>query len=110
MPDKLLSWKEAAMGGVVTRPGSSADYHTGTWRSTRPVHDDEQCVHCLTCWVYCPDSAIIVQDGRWTAFDYDHCKGCGICAEVCPVNIKQPHAVTGEMGHVIQMIPETEAE
>ena len=33
----------------------------------------------------CPDSSIPVDaDGKRTDFDYDHCKGCGICAEVCP--------------------------
>jgi 2-oxoacid:acceptor oxidoreductase delta subunit (pyruvate/2-ketoisovalerate family) len=61
----------------------------------------------MICWVYCPDMAIIVEDGRWKEIDYDHCKGCGICAEVCPVKIKQPHAVTGEMGNVIQMVSES---
>jgi pyruvate ferredoxin oxidoreductase delta subunit len=110
MPDKLLTWKETSIGGVVTEPGSSAEYHTGSWRSQRPVHDMEHCTHCMICWVYCPDSSIIVEDGRWVRFDYDHCKGCGICAEVCPVKVKEPHEVTEEMGKVIQMIPELEAE
>ncbi len=109
MPKELLTWKEARMGGTVTEPGSAVAYQTGTWRSSRPVHDMEQCTHCMICWVYCPDAAILVEDGRWTGFDYDHCKGCGICAEVCPVNIKKAHAVTGQMGKVIQMIPDTAA-
>lgn len=106
MSEKLLTWKEARMGGTVTEPGSSVNYLTGTWRSLRPVHDMEQCTHCMICWVYCPDAAIIVEEGRWARIDYDHCKGCGICAQVCPVNIKKPHAVTGQMGHVLQMVPE----
>lgn len=106
MSETLLTWKEVCPGGTVTEPGSSAAYHTGTWRSTRPVHDMEQCTHCMICWIYCPDMAILVEDGRWKEFDYDHCKGCGICADVCPVNIKQAHAVTGQMGKVIQMVSE----
>jgi len=106
MSEGLLNWKEVCPGGTVTEPGSSVAYHTGTWRSMRPVHDMEQCTHCMICWVYCPDMAIIVEDGRWKEIDYDHCKGCGICAEVCPVKIKQPHTVTGEMGKVIQMVSE----
>jgi pyruvate ferredoxin oxidoreductase delta subunit len=103
---KLLSWKEARMGGTVTEAGSAVEYQTGTWRSMRPVRDTEQCTHCMICWVYCPDATITVHEGRVTGFDYDHCKGCGICANVCPVNIKKAHAETGKMGKVIQMIPE----
>ncbi len=106
MTEKQMTWKEARIAGIVTEAGSSVEYLTGAWRSLRPVHDMEQCTHCLICWVYCPDASIIVEDGRWVRFDYDHCKGCGICAEVCPVNLKRPHAVTGQMGKVIQMVPE----
>ena len=107
MPEKLLTWKEVCPGGTVTEPGSSVGYRTGTWRAERPVHDMEQCTHCMICWVYCPDATIIVEGGRWAHFDYEHCKGCGICAQTCPVNIKKPHAVTGQMGKVIQMVPES---
>ena len=51
------------------------------------------------------------EKGRYKAeIDPLTCTGCAICAQVCPVKIKQPHEVTGEMGTVIQMIPELEAE
>jgi len=36
------------------------------------------------CWVYCPDSSILVKDSQMAGFDLDHCKGCGICAAQCP--------------------------
>jgi len=26
-----------------------------------------------------------VKDGKMEGFDYEHCKGCGICASICPV-------------------------
>jgi pyruvate ferredoxin oxidoreductase delta subunit len=103
-------WREVSPGGVVRDAGNSVTYITGTWRTMRPVRDMEQCTQCLICWIVCPDSSITIKDGKVAEFDYDHCKGCGICVQACPVNIKKPHAVTGEMGKVIQMIPETDAD
>lgn len=101
------SWRKMGPGGVVTEPGNSVRYITGTWRTLRPVRDLEQCTQCLVCWIVCPDSSITVQDGKVAGFDYDHCKGCGICMERCPVKIRQPHSFTGEMGKVIQMVLES---
>lgn len=106
-----LSWKEANEAGVIFDSGNSVAYDTGSWRSRRPVWDSEQCVHCMTCWVMCPDSAIMVEDGKMVGIDLGHCKGCGICSEVCPVSIKEPHSYTGEQkGSVIHMITETDSE
>jgi 2-oxoacid:acceptor oxidoreductase delta subunit (pyruvate/2-ketoisovalerate family) len=42
-------------------------------------------VNCLLCWLYCPDSAVTLAGETFTGFDLDYCKGCGICADVCPV-------------------------
>lgn len=103
-------WREASPGGVVRDAGNSVLYVTGTWRSMRPVRDLEQCTQCLICWIVCPDAAITIEDGKVVGFDYQHCKGCGICAEQCPVKVKKPHAQTGQMGQVIQMVPETDTD
>jgi Pyruvate/2-oxoacid:ferredoxin oxidoreductase delta subunit len=51
---------------------------------------------------------VSLENGKVASFDYDHCKGCGICAEECPVSIKQPHARTGNLGKVIQMVPDSD--
>jgi len=103
-----LPWKQVS--GAVRGDGNSVTYITGTWRTMRPVRDVDQCTQCLICWIMCPESSITIEDGKVVGFDYDHCKGCGICVEQCPVNIKQAHSFTGEMGKVIQMVPETEFE
>jgi len=105
MAKQKATWKEANIAGLVFEPGSSAEYHTGTWRTLRPVHDMSKCTHCMLCWVYCPDSSIIVKDNRFAGIDYDHCKGCGICANVCPAKV-EAHQHTGEAGKVIQMVLE----
>ncbi len=83
---KLKGWKEIPDAGIITEPGTAKKYNTGSWRSSCPVRDEEKCVHCLLCWIYCPDSSIIVKDDKVKGIDLEHCKGCGICAKECPKN------------------------
>ena len=78
-------WKELEKGGKIIKAGNSEEFKTGDWRTFRPVKDESKCIHCLVCWIHCPDSSIRTSNGRMDGFDIDHCKGCGICAEVCPV-------------------------
>lgn len=55
---------------------------TGTWRIMRPVVG-EKCIACKKCMMYCPCMAIDFSNEKKIVIDYDYCKGCGICAEVC---------------------------
>jgi pyruvate ferredoxin oxidoreductase delta subunit len=71
-------------GGRVIEPGSALKFETGDWRSFRPILDRDSCIDCMTCWIYCPDDSVIVKDGKMCSFRMTHCKGCGICAKVCP--------------------------
>jgi len=41
------------------------------------------CNKCDNCFVVCPDLSVIKQNGDYE-FDYDFCKGCGVCARECP--------------------------
>ena len=82
---RLKGWKEIPKGGTIIEAGNSEKYNTGDWRSSRPVVNKKKCINCLTCWVFCPDSSIYVKDEKQAGFDYDHCKGCGVCASECPV-------------------------
>ena len=77
-------WKQVPIGGVITEPGNARKYNTGSWRSFKPVMDKDKCINCRCCWVYCPDSSILVSEGKVNGIDFEHCKGCGICAKVCP--------------------------
>ena len=52
--------------------GTSRLFKTGEWRTNTPVLDQDKCRQCL------------VKNGRRLDFDYDHCKGCGICVKACP--------------------------
>ncbi len=43
------------------------------------------CFECDNCFGVCPDNAVIkLVDTPHYKFDYDFCKGCGICAQECP--------------------------
>jgi len=86
--DEKKGWKEIPRGGFILEPGNAEEYETGGWRTYKPEWIEENCIHCLTCWICCPDAAIKTEDGDFVGFDYDHCKGCGICAKVCPVSPK----------------------
>ncbi|MDD3060928.1 MAG: 4Fe-4S binding protein, partial [Sulfurimonas sp.] len=58
------------------------------WRIAKPVFNKDFCIDCQFCWIYCPDMSIIARDKKMIGVDMDHCKGCGICVEVCPTNPK----------------------
>jgi pyruvate ferredoxin oxidoreductase delta subunit len=82
----MAGWKadDFPRGAVIPDCGNSRDYVTGGWRSQRPVRDDAKCTQCLFCWIYCPDTSVLVADERVVGFNLDHCKGCGVCARQCP--------------------------
>jgi 2-oxoacid:acceptor oxidoreductase delta subunit (pyruvate/2-ketoisovalerate family) len=43
------------------------------------------CFECDNCYGVCPDNAVIkLGPGKRFKFDYDFCKGCGVCAQECP--------------------------
>ncbi len=92
---KKYGWKELPLGAILKGEWSTENFPTGDWRSERPVWDEEKCTDCFLCWIYCPDSSIIIKDGKVTGINYDYCKGCGICANVCPPKVK-----------AIEMIPD----
>ena len=54
------------------------------WRVFRPVVDLDKCTGCRLCWIYCPETAISLVEGK-PEIDYDKCKGCGICVNECPI-------------------------
>jgi len=92
---ELKGWRDLPLGGVVPGGAAAALNKTGSWRAERPVWNEEKCIQCLQCWLHCPDTSIVIRDQKVTGVDYDHCKGCGVCAAICPKD-------------AIEMVPERE--
>jgi pyruvate ferredoxin oxidoreductase gamma subunit len=87
-----------AAAAAIHAAATSVEVRTGLWRTLRPVIDYERCNRCWwVCSEFCPDSAIRVNAEGYPEIDYDHCKGCLVCAAQCP-----PHA--------IRAIPEQQAQ
>ena len=43
------------------------------------------CFECDNCYGVCPDNAVIkLGPGRRYEFNYEYCKGCGLCVAECP--------------------------
>ena len=43
------------------------------------------CFECDNCYGVCPDNAVIkLGPGKRFEFNYDYCKGCGMCVTECP--------------------------
>lgn len=43
------------------------------------------CFECDNCYGVCPDNAVIkLGPGKGFQFNYDYCKGCGVCVAECP--------------------------
>jgi len=101
--------------GAIGKPGTSEVTRTGDWRVFYPEFDMDQCSRCGKCLESCPDAAIHKREltGREATealkraeelekagkikkaaakkahiryeLDPMYCKGCGICANECPI-------------------------
>lgn len=87
IPQSLPTLRSAQFTGpTIQRPGSAALRNTGSWRMERPEIALEKCKRCFLCYLYCPDSAILLDPENYPHIDYEHCKGCMICYEECPTD------------------------
>ena len=93
------TWRDVPPAGNILEAGTSVEIKTGAWRaSVKPKRHADRCIQCARCWQFCPDVAITLDDeGKVSGIDYDYCKGCGLCAKVCP-----------EKANAIVMVPESE--
>jgi pyruvate ferredoxin oxidoreductase delta subunit len=80
-----FTWKDMKVGNIVTEAGNASVREVGDWKTQRPILDKKKCTKCALCWLYCPDAAIKPSEEGYYEADLYYCKGCGICANICPV-------------------------
>ena len=95
--DKLNTWYFADAPKTVqpmleiARRQSTFDEVLGGLDETNALYEARRCLscgncfECDNCYGMCPDNAVIkLGPGNRFEFNYDYCKGCGICAQECP--------------------------
>lgn len=102
-PDPMYGYSNAPMGGVITNPGNSILKDLSASRQGfLPAFLREKCVDCAMCEIVCPDFCFVWEENPAAAarnkrmlvgIDYQYCKGCLKCVEVCPtealVNVRE---------------------
>ncbi len=80
---------------VKEAPETKVDIHVGgygvlrdvsSWRVFTPEVDEEKCIGCKACWIFCPETAFSWnEETNKPEIEYRKCKGCGVCVNECPV-------------------------
>ena len=95
--DKLNGWYYADAPKTVqpmleaARRQSTFEEVQGGLDETNALYEARRCLscgncfECDNCYGVCPDNAVIkLGSGQRFRFNYDYCKGCGVCAQECP--------------------------
>ena len=95
--DKMNSWYYADAPKTVrpmlevVRRQSTFEEVQGGLDETNALYEARRCLscgncfECDNCYGVCPDNAVIkLGPGKRFRFNYDYCKGCGVCAQECP--------------------------
>ncbi len=94
--EPVLGYENQIAGGTVTNPGNTVNKDLSPGRAGKiPLFHAEKCTNCGFCDVVCSDLCMVFRKelnektGKDAMFmkgiDYQYCKGCLKCVEVCPV-------------------------
>lgn len=92
-PEPVWGYETQPAGGVITEAGNTVWNDLSMSRTGwMPVFHHDQCIHCGSCDLVCPDLCLVWHDGvahstyerMLMGIDYRYCKGCMRCVESCP--------------------------
>jgi len=91
-----LGYLNEPIGGIITNPGNTVTKDHGPSRTGYiPLWHEDKCIHCGDCDLTCPDHCMVFEmkkddKGNDNSFmlgvDYQYCKGCLRCVDICPVD------------------------
>ena len=91
-----LGYLNAPLGGAIVQPANTVARDLSPSRlGSLPQFLQEYCNNCGLCDMVCPDMCFVWQEGVdekgragmiLQGIDYQYCKGCLKCVEVCPVH------------------------
>ncbi|HOJ50823.1 MAG TPA: 2-oxoacid:acceptor oxidoreductase family protein [Spirochaetota bacterium] len=89
-PSNLIGYENQIIGGLVVNPGNSFSKDLSASRNGLiPVFNSQKCTSCGMCDIVCPDLCMVFieENGQMImkGIDYQYCKGCLKCVQICPV-------------------------
>jgi len=91
-----LGYENEPIGGIITNPGNTIlKNHAASRVGYLPLWHKDICIHCGDCDLTCPDHCMVFEKGTddkgkemvfMLGVDYNYCKGCLRCVDICPVD------------------------
>jgi pyruvate ferredoxin oxidoreductase gamma subunit len=89
-----LGFNNAPIGGAIVNPGNTVlKDNSASRKGLAPKFIKELCFNCGFCDMVCPDFCFVWKKtpqaklpAELQGIDYQYCKACAKCVEVCPVN------------------------
>lgn len=91
-----LGYNNQPRGGVIVNVGNATHKNNSAGRGGLiPLFEMDKCINCGMCNIVCSDQCIVWKAGpdkktgnmtmNMDGIDYQYCKGCLKCVEICPV-------------------------